>query len=320
MIRMREHFNKLRSKAKQVHGQTGIPTIWIMVDCLLMYIFHQFCITEYFRYEMYRLNQFGRKQLLSFAEWSNLLKVNSTDSIEILNKKDSFLNLFNDYVKRDWVGQNYHNTYEEFYKFCRRHHRGITKPLDGSCGEGIYLVELDTENVEELYYRFRRENRIMEEVIVQHEKMSSLHSESVNTIRVMTVRGKIMGAILRVGAQGMVVDNVSSGGCYAPVDIESGFVASTGVDFNDQRNIIYTYDGAILPGFQIPMWDEVCNLVKNACKLIPETPVVGWDVAIMPTGPVLIEGNRTPNISVMEMVNIDGVASRFRQQVLRVDR
>lgn len=147
--------------------------------------------------------------------------------------------------------------------------------------------------------------------------MASLHSGSVNTIRVMTVSGEIMGAIVRVGAQGMVVDNVSSGGCYAPIDIKSGVVVSTGVDFNDQGDIIYTYDHAVLPGFQIPVWNEVCNLVKDACKVIPEVPIVGWDVAITANGPLLIEGNRTPNISVMEMVNIDGVASRFTQQILQ---
>lgn len=102
---MYRYFNKIKNKAKQVHKQTGIPTIWIMMDCLLMYIFHRFCITEYFRYEMYRLNRFGRKQLLSFDKWSALLKVNPVDSAQILNQKDVFLNLFDDYMNRDWVGK-----------------------------------------------------------------------------------------------------------------------------------------------------------------------------------------------------------------------
>jgi glutathione synthase/RimK-type ligase-like ATP-grasp enzyme len=37
--------------------------------------------------------------------------------------------------------------------------------------------------------------------------------------------------------------------------------------------------------------EEVYELVKEAAARCPETPYVGWDVAIREDGPVLIEGN-----------------------------
>ena len=35
-------------------------------------------------------------------------------------------------------------------------------------------------------------------------------------------------------------------------------------------------------------------MLKKAAKEVPEVAYVGWDIAITPEGPVLIEGNTTP--------------------------
>jgi glutathione synthase/RimK-type ligase-like ATP-grasp enzyme len=42
---------------------------------------------------------------------------------------------------------------------------------------------------------------------------------------------------------------------------------------------------------KIPFMEELYELVKEAADRCPETPYIGWDVAISQNGPVLIEGN-----------------------------
>ena len=49
--------------------------------------------------------------------------------------------------------------------------------------------------------------------------------------------------------------------------------------------------GAYLPGFQIPFWPELIACVRRAMDRVPGMGYVGWDIAVTPDGPELIEGN-----------------------------
>lgn len=42
-------------------------------------------------------------------------------------------------------------------------------------------------------------------------------------------------------------------------------------------------------------------MLTSAAKEIPQVAYVGWDVAITPNGPVLIEGNTTPGYRYYQM-------------------
>lgn len=47
--------------------------------------------------------------------------------------------------------------------------------------------------------------------------------------------------------------------------------------------------GAMLVGFQLPMWPEVVSLAKRTAAAFPESPLVGSDIAITDQGPRVIE-------------------------------
>ena len=47
-------------------------------------------------------------------------------------------------------------------------------------------------------------------------------------------------------------------------------------------------------GIEIPFWDRCCRLCLQAAGLFPQLPLVGWDLAITPEGPVIMEGNHRP--------------------------
>ena len=44
-------------------------------------------------------------------------------------------------------------------------------------------------------------------------------------------------------------------------------------------------------GFVLPHWKRVCSLIVEAAEHFVPVRAIGWDVAITPTRPVIIEGN-----------------------------
>ena len=46
-----------------------------------------------------------------------------------------------------------------------------------------------------------------------------------------------------------------------------------------------------IEGFQLPLWNETLNLVKQAALCFLPIRTIGWDIAISPRGPVIMEAN-----------------------------
>ncbi len=49
--------------------------------------------------------------------------------------------------------------------------------------------------------------------------------------------------------------------------------------------------GITISGFQLPFWQDARQLVSRAARLFWPLRTMGWDVALTPHGPVLVEGN-----------------------------
>lgn len=174
------------------------------------------------------------------------------------------------------------------------------KPIDDMGGTGCILLK--KENLGSLLEihgeTIIKSNNIHQKVMAQHEAISAIYPHSVNTIRFDTYRdkngeGHILSALFRFGAGGSYVDNASSGGFYVPVDLSNGTLRKKGFQLMRYGGKILTRHPDTLhafEGFQIPFFEESCALILKALSYIPDG-IIGWDLAISPTGPVIIEGN-----------------------------
>ena len=207
-----------------------------------------------------------------------------------------------------------------FLSFAARHPRFIVKPFDGSGGKGIFIADShEFPNEETLFQAIRRHGHVVvEELIVQTEKMCALHPASLNTVRVPTVklqdRVEVLTPTLRIGRGGSVVDNASSGGIIVSVDAGTGICTQNGMD---EHNGIYlqTPDtGVILPGFQIPRWDEALLLVKALAEVVPGNHYVGWDIALTDNGWVMVEGNPRGQL-LMQITDKKGIRAQLEQYI-----
>ena len=70
-------------------------------------------------------------------------------------------------------------------------------------------------------------------------------------------------------------------------------------------------------GVQIPFWEEICALCKEASQALPCLRVVGWDVAILSDGRLeLIEGNHSPGMNIVQAPAKHGVHDKFESMLL----
>ena len=182
---------------------------------------------------------------------------------------------------------------------------GFCKKLGGIRGEGAFPLrieggELRVKNrqigVSQLQ-ELLNDRYLLQERIQQHPQLSSLHPHSVNTVRLMTFSTgatvALFAAAMRIGTHGKSVDNWAAGGLIVGVDVERGELRGEGFykPGYGGRTARHPDSGIELQGFGIPYFFEAVELVRRLHSYLRDIHSIGWDVAITPTGPTIIEGN-----------------------------
>ncbi|WP_295086886.1 sugar-transfer associated ATP-grasp domain-containing protein [Ruminococcus sp.] len=85
------------------------------------------------------------------------------------------------------------------------------------------------------------------------------------------------------------MDNRATGGVGVGIS-KDGILQKYGIGHH-KVEIKHPITKYVYEGTKVPYWREIVDLVIRAHKALPEIPTIGWDVAILPNGPVLIEGN-----------------------------
>lgn len=287
--------------------ELGYSRTWLMCSYLGAFLAHRCTIADYFLYHFYERNGRGRKEFVTLYDMRDIHRKNPQTAFADFEEKDRFLERFQDFVHRDWVGRVYRSSWEEFQAFAAQHPRCILKPRTDSGGHGVELCTVTPENMRAVYDRLVSQDMIAESLLEQAKELAELHPSSVNTVRVLTIRGKLCSAVLRMGVGGGFVDNGCSGGIFANMDVETGIVTTKGADLMEHRFLLHPTTQVTIPGFQVPMWGQVCQCIRAAVQLVPNAVIVGWDVAITPDGPVLIEGNAYPSVQIMQTAGMEGL-------------
>lgn len=285
--------------AKAISKKIKKNTLFILLDMIKCGLKYQAGYYDYQEFEFYNLNKKERNTYLTRGKNNEIIKrFNDKSSFHKFENKVEFNQIFNKYLKRNWMVLD--NNYNEFEKFFKENKSIIVKPIDDEGGHGVekfvYDVKMDCK---ELYNKLTANGQLLiEECINQHKDMNTLYDKSVNTMRMFTFykNGKsyFLQAVLKIG-NGGVVDNFSSGGMYTYVSSD-GDVYVEAIDRNDNIYTKHPISNQKIVGFRVPMFKEAVELVKECSKIIPEVAYVGWDVAISENGPVIVEGNCFPGV------------------------
>ena len=288
-------YRQFFSIINEIHIRTHRNRIVIFFDVIISALIHGNGYMDYFEFEFYLLNNKERKTYItSYINNSIIKKYNDKEEMKKFDNKITFDGIYKNYLKRDYIDLS-GATCDDFKYFLDKYSKIICKPVDGTGGKGIRVINLD-DNIdkEKLYYDLKDNNLILvEEYLDQHKEMDELYNGSINTLRVISFLDNngvhVLKVVLKIG-NGGVVDNFSSGGMYTFVD-DNGKVFVPAIDEAGNIYKKHPITNREIVGFQVPYFKEAMDLIREVGLINNKVRYVGWDVAITPSGPAIIEGN-----------------------------
>lgn len=308
----------------KVHKESHMSRPRIFMDMLWCALRYGIGYLEYQVYGFAHIHGERRKTFMTMNDNLNLVRqVNEKEYDIYFTDKARFNETFHEYLGRDWLDLRVSSP-ADMNAFLMRHDVAFAKTADGFGGIGVErIVTRDSPDGEALYETLKKRGQvIVEEAICQHPEMNRLCAASINTLRIVTLKigGEVhlMYCLVRIGNGKTCVDNISSGGMYCPVS-DDGVITKPG--FCDKAGEYYErhpQTGTAFVGFQIPCYDDAVRMVRKAALVVPQIGYVGWDVAITPKGPLLVEGNTIPGYDMCQNYGHlndkkEGVLPRFQK-------
>lgn len=161
-------------------------------------------------------------------------------------------------------------------------------------GQRSKIIDLIYEIMDKNNER-RHQNYIIQEYIEQHDSLKNLHPQSINTLRIMTLRlnKKIypISSVLRMGINKNIVDNITSGGIFCGIN-KYGKLKDVAYDKNFNKYEIHPTTKIKFNGYQVPSYNNALELCKRLHNELHYFDLVSWDIAISTQSePNLIELN-----------------------------
>ncbi|MFT6400590.1 MAG: alpha-L-glutamate ligase-like protein [Bradymonadia bacterium] len=198
----------------------------------------------------------------------------------------------------------------------------VVKPASGSGGSGILVIRdpvedgwlttsgrfistLDLRNhiancVFGAFSNALEDRALVEERICPHEFFDHMTTSGVSDVRIITLAGRPLLAMLRVPttkSDGKA--NLHQGGIGIGVDIETG--ETTRAQMHGRECQRHPETGAELVGLSVPDWDKVLSIAAQAAAAVP-LGYLGVDLIIdQSLGPLVIELNARPGLEIQNV-------------------
>lgn len=162
---------------------------------------------------------------------------------------------------------------------------------------------------------------IVQERLLNHPDLIDICGHVLCCIRVLSCRNKsgtpeVTNAAFRMALRDdATVDGLHRGGISANVEVDSGRLGpATNLGLTPEVGWCERSPttGAPIAGRELPMWKEARAMAIKAHAMLPHKVIVGWDIAITPEGPVVVEGNGAPCVDIIQRVTCEPLgAQRF---------
>lgn len=289
---LREYSEKSKAVANSLGGGR-LRILLSMLYCTLRYGARPI---DYERFEFRRKSAFERNRYMTILRYFKITKkIDRKTFAEISANKSRELEVFSNFIHRDWMSIDNDTDSEEIIKFINTHQSLIAKPEHGEQGHGIFRIKSDKDIARLLNERLETPF-ILEEVVENADYIKEINPSSLNTIRATTFVDKnggihIISVILRVGSPGACVDNWGAGGIGYNFDITTGLCDRAGKDKKNRTYLFHPGSGKKMIGFELKDFSGLKDYINELARILPSAKYVGWDIAITPSGYELIEMN-----------------------------
>ena len=144
-----------------------------------------------------------------------------------------------------------------------------------------------------------KDDYLVQPRLANHPALDDISNGALATARLLTCRNErgvpeAAAAAFRMAIGNSVVDNFHQGGLATQVNLatgEIGIASDIGVRPDVGWRETHPVSGARFAGRVLPHWQE-------AHEAFPHRVVVGWDVAMLADGAMIIEGNAKPDLDI----------------------
>lgn len=287
--------------ARQSAALSKAPVWWVALDMAWCAVRYETTFENYSEWDFRILRARERRTYMTDPKSFHLSRRLNDNAVRgVFDDKLQFASRFGDELGRAWLDVGVSDT-AALASFLQGRERVITKYPGGVGGNGITMREVAAiADVAALREELLSSGEtLVEEVLVQHPEMARLYPGSVNSLRVVTYRDPddvvhVLASVLKVG-NGGVIDNFSNGGMYTMLD-DGGRALHAASDEEGRPFATHPITGVEITGYQVPLYPEVLELVERLARRVPEMPYIGWDIAITPERPVVIEGNHNTGV------------------------
>lgn len=140
-----------------------------------------------------------------------------------------------------------------------------------------------------------------------HPEIADLSPDALCTLRCVTYRFQNESAchfrsVLRMGRQGRIVDHAVHGGLVAAVG-DGGLLCNPRDRYVTGSLDQHPDTGADIAGRSLPQYQAMQALALRAHDAIGIAGLVSWDIALIESGPVLVEGNSRGHLDLVQMAH-----------------
>lgn len=178
-------------------------------------------------------------------------------------------------------------------------------------GDGRYrnahgMVLARAALMEKLARQSLKDDFLVQPRLANHPALDDISNGALATVRLLTCRNEqgvpeATNAAFRMAIGNSVVDNFHQGGLATAVDLGTGRIgiaSDIGIRPDVGWRETHPVSGARFAGRMLPHWQAAVALAVQAHEAFPGRIVVGWDVALLAGGPVIIEGNGKPDLDI----------------------
>ncbi len=236
--------------------------------------------------------------------------LNSVENRHYLDNKWEAYELMKPYYRRDAILIKDDGDYEKFLNFVEKNPTFVVKPVGMSAGRGVHKESCLNADRKALFdkllnerdqlvekYNFGDSSAMMlEELVDQDDEMAALHPDSLQSIRLVTVRVgdkvNIWYPRIDIGRGGSFLINAAAGSIMALIDPKTGIIIGKGIPESGERFEFHPDTDVRIEGFQIPKWNELIEMATDLMlNVMPDICYVGWDMALSKKGWCVVEGN-----------------------------
>jgi hypothetical protein len=155
---------------------------------------------------------------------------------------------------------------------------------------------------------------LFQQRVSPHAAVREICGDRLATVRLLTIvmngQPRLLRACWKIPAGINVADNFwRSGNLLAQVDCENGYVlrVASGIGLNHKDVTQHPDTGARIAGIIVPNWQAVTSLAIEAAKILEDVTLVGWDIAPVDSGAVIVEANVTPDFKLNQLADRRGI-------------